>query len=295
MASIVTSNGKNAFLNRIFKTSPDNTVPSYFVASYNLTAPAGGDDVLKDVISKSQTTIDAMDAITGWTQSGDASAPILNTTTGEFREGSGCLNLPLTHSTGTSAWEKTITSTDLENNFVSLFIYLDNKTALSNVVDAFALVIGTSGFTNSNEYHVSKNRLNSGWNHLGFDISNDISATNGSGATLTTIDRIKLQFKTLSGSYSTNQLRADYISFSTESEILITLSEGYPTFDTGLNKATIRGVVEATEMNEGTPDINKFYILNNDSSKLIISEHTLSSSLSKTNKTRLTITEDSNL
>lgn len=290
MADVVTNNAKNVHLNRIFKSTPDNTEPSYFVCSASSKTPTAGDSELEYAIGKSTTTIDAMDAITGWSNSGDADTEVLNTTSGEFREGTGCLNLPITHSTGTAAWEKTVSSVDLSNNFVSLFFYIDDKTNLSNVSDAFSLFLGTSGFTNSYEYHVSKTDLSTGWNQIGFDVSNGFDTTNGSGATLTGVDRVKIQLK-ITGNYTGNSIRADLIHYSTEANLLVSISSGFPTFDTGVRSATIKGVIEATEMNDGTPDINKVYVVNNDSSKVLMYEHTLSSSLSKTNKTRITLTE----
>lgn len=289
MADVITNDGRNAFLNRIFKGTPDNSEPTYFVLSTSSTTPTTATTSLAGRIGKTQTTIDAADATTGWTQSGDGDAVVLNTTAGEFREGTGCLNIPSTFSTGTSAWEKTVTSADVTDDYVAFLFYVDDKTNLTAGTNTLVLFLGTGGFTNANQYHTSKTNLVNGWNRIIFKVSS-YTSQDGTGLDETNLDSVKIQVKT-SASYTGNSMRFDFINYFTETESLISFTSGYPVFDSGLITAQIRGTVEATEMNDGTPELSKFGVYNNDSSKVLISAHNFSSDVNKTNKTRLTIIE----
>ena len=154
------------------------------------------------------TAIDSCDATTGWTEEGDGGSVALNTESGEFKEGTGCLNLPISYSTGTAAWYKTISSTDFSEKKIRVWFYVTLITDLQEVDDTITLVLGTSGFTNSNEYTISRDEMANGWNSLLIDVDSPDNTT-GTGATTSTIDRIKIQVKTQT-THSGHDLRLDY-------------------------------------------------------------------------------------
>jgi hypothetical protein len=157
------------------------------------------------------TVIDACDATTGWSQGGDASAVTLNTTSGEFVEGTGCLNLPATNSTHVATWSKTIASTDLSDKRLVLWFYISDKTLLTADSDAIAIVLGTSGFTNTNEYHFNRSSCINGWNSLQVTCAS-ASASTGAGATLATIDSVRVKLK-ITGNLVSNSCRMDYLRY----------------------------------------------------------------------------------
>ena len=154
------------------------------------------------------TTIDACDDVTGWTESGDGDTIALNNTAGEYKEGSGCLNLPLTYSTGTASWEKTITSIDLTDKFIAIWFYVDILSDLTDASDTVQISLGTGGFTDSYYYNFSRDELTNGWNGLFIEVSNTSGST-GTGLDVTDCDRIKITVKADS-SQSTNDMRMDF-------------------------------------------------------------------------------------
>lgn len=132
-------------------------------------------------------TIEACDATTGWAAGGDGTGVTLNTTDGERKEGTGSLNLAITHSTGESTFTKTITSTDLTGDKVFVWVYFTDVSMVSKV----SVLLGTSGVANANKYDTDGNLLSVGWNSLSVDVDSPDS-TVGTGATETTIDTIQL-------------------------------------------------------------------------------------------------------
>jgi len=75
-----------------------------------------------------KTTVDAMDATTGWTASTDCAVALDNTT---YREGTGSLRLTKTGTTSTQAeMHKTISSTDFSSKYVNVYLYIADQTTL---------------------------------------------------------------------------------------------------------------------------------------------------------------------
>jgi len=284
MTTIFVNLGKIVQNNRFAKETPDYTPIKYMVASADSTTPNATDSVLLKPLPSSSTTIDACDATTGWSNSGDAGSVVLNTTAGEFKEGTGALNLPTTFSSGTATWQKTVTSFDGTSRFVYVFYYVSAKaTYLTNATDAVQLVLGTGGTTNSDYYNVDYNSISDGWNLLVFDIENGSSGQNGSGMTLTGIDTFAITAKN-KASVSSNNQRLDWIHYANESSQLISLETGYPQLNESSLRITYRFFVGSNAMNGY--DIKKIYLLNDDATKKMCIEADVTT-ISKTSKQRI--------
>lgn len=176
-------------------------------------------------------TIDSCDSSTGWTHSGDAGAETENTTLGEYKEGTGCLNLPSTYSTGTATWYKTVSSVDLATTKIAAWFYIDNADDLTDDSAAITLDLGTGGFTNYNSYEFSKDDISSGWTSLVIS-ADDLDASTGTGATLATVDRIRIKVK-LDTSQSTNDMRMDYWRYYEPGTLGVTDSQNALIVETG--------------------------------------------------------------
>lgn len=287
MANIVTNDGLNVAINRTFKSSPDYTLPDKVVFSTNTLSPAATDSTMYGVLSTSYTAIDSMDSTASWTATLDAGTVVLNTTAGQYREGTGCLNLPVTYSTGTARWEKTISSADVSASFIGFWLYLDATTYLASGTDTVRIILGTGGYTDANYYDTGKTSLQAGWNYIVFNATAYTSQA-GSGATLSGVDSIAIQVKT-TNDFASNSMRADFIFSFLAADRIISVTAGYPTFNEANNTTTLRHIIEATQGNDGTPDIWKIYLINSDSTATVFSESLLSNEISKTDKTRLTI------
>jgi len=154
------------------------------------------------------TTLDACDATTGWSNSGDASATVLNTTAGYFMEGTGCLNLPTTFSAGVASWYKTLGSTNLASKKLYVWLYIDDASDLATSTNAVSLDLGTGGFTNYDTWNYANTSFSNGWNSLYVDV-NTYDSTSGSGLVTSTTDRIRLNVNLTSTQTSTD-MRMDY-------------------------------------------------------------------------------------
>lgn len=179
------------------------------------------------------TTIDACDSTTGWTFSGDATGITLDTTAGNFQEGTGCLDITETFSTGTSNYQKTVTAFNASGGqIIAYWFYIASKTSLdSTKVDTVALVLGTGGFTNCNEYHVPYASLVSGWNGIQV-VAASQSSTIGAGATLSSIDSVRIRVKAVSSINGAN-MRIDNIRSYASGTMGITDSKATVTTVTG--------------------------------------------------------------
>lgn len=242
---------KQVFLDRFANSSPTNTAPSKLHAGSNDQSLLAADTDLVAKLPKSSTTIDACDATTGWTQAADGSAVTLNTTTGQRKEGTGSLNLPVTYSTGSSNWSKTISSTNFTTNkYLLVYLYLDATAyaSLTSATDTVSIQLGTGGFTNYHQYNVPKTSLKSGsWTLMVFDTSSP-SSTGGSGATLSAVDRAKISVKS-GASIAAPNMRMDWWHQCAATDFDISLQSGYPAVDLNALTATYRGKIAATEMN----------------------------------------------
>ena len=191
------------------------------------------------------TTVDACDATTGWSNSGDASATTLNTTAGYFMEGTGCLNLPTSFSAGLSSWYKTISSTNLTTKKLYVWLYIDDATDLSNT-NAVSIDLGTGGFTNYSSWAYADTSFSNGWNSLYVDVDNSTSIT-ASGVTTSDVDRIRLNVNLTSTQTSTD-MRMDYwrsyeantFGITNGQKVLIKTS-GTNYFKTTMNLTTTEG------------------------------------------------------
>lgn len=289
MAAIITNAWKNAVLNRAYKDTPDNNAPSHFLVGAGTSTATAADTNLQKPLPKSATTIDACDATAGWSQGGDGSAVALNSTSGEYKQGTGCLNLPLTFATGLANWDKTIGAINLTNQYIYLWFYVSAKATYLDAGGSFAVRIelGTGGYVNVNRYDTTYANISDGWNLLVFAAS-AFTSQSGAGATITSIDRIRIQLDVIATAAG-NAIRMDYWHYASLTEQSIAITSGYPTFDTGNKRVTLRGVLEATDANAGYV-ISEISARNDDSSFVLVGRDNVSPTISKTDKVRVVIT-----
>jgi len=246
----VVDNGRNLLLKRIYGT--DVTAVSKFGAGSGTTTPTVSDTGIETRIpldTISLTTVDACDADTGWAHTGIASAEAVNTTSGEYKEGTGCLNLPTSGAAGTATYSKTVTSFDINDTGDTLFVwfYIDSQSDLTTASDAVSIILGTGGYTNTHNWDFADTAISDGWNLL-ICKNGSHSGTSGTGATLTGVDsaRISVQLDT---DQTTNDMRMDYWHLAQEADFFLAFESGYPTYDTTNKRATVRGRIPSTKVN----------------------------------------------
>lgn len=128
--------------------------------------PLVSKDYLGETVGKvNKQTLDDADATTGWTASADAIAATLNTS--DHAEGSGCLNLGVTFSTGVGMYAKTISSgVDVTNYaYLNILVYLENRFDGSDnpyvSEDALEIRFGNDA-SNYKYYRVGRDSLDEG-------------------------------------------------------------------------------------------------------------------------------------
>lgn len=235
-------------LDKTFNSSSTYTVPSVAEIGTGTTAATTSDTSLGNRVPHTRSTADSCDAVTGWTKSGDADDEALNTTAGEFLEGTGCLNLPITYATGTAAWYKNITSINVSSNkYCGLFFYISSKTNLASSSSALTITFGTGGLVNTNYWTWADTDISAGWNFLTFT-ADDPDGTEGTGADETDVDYVEIKL-IITGDFTTNSIRMDDWWYSSEANHEIALESGYPSFDTNNKIVTLRFNLSATEAN----------------------------------------------
>lgn len=149
-------------------------------------------------------TMDSCDATTSWGISGTNSVA-LNTTAGERKEGTGCINI--VKSDGTSdkctVYKTLLSSADISSKEVSVWYYIYDKTKISSI----KMIAGQDS---SNFYYNTYLTANlvTGWNRL---TVNSLNTQFGSPAT-TNVDYVALDITTANASdtFAGNQQRMDY-------------------------------------------------------------------------------------
>lgn len=166
------------------------------------------------------TTIDEMDASnsTNWAESGDAVNPSDLTSSGQFQHGSGCMGIGWTNSSGTAAYERTVSSTDLTDNIAYVWFYIADKSALVDTTNAIRIDAGSSS-TDVVYWNYSYDSLVSGWNSLKMDLS---SVTGSSGSPdIAAITYFKITFQE-SATVSVGSARLDYLRYYTPNTLGVT-------------------------------------------------------------------------
>lgn len=289
MAGALTNAWKNAILSRAYGNSGTYTPPAYFVVGNGTGSPAAGDAYIPKPLPTSSTTIDACDATTGWTQGGDGSAAALDTTVGNFKEGTGCLDLTAVKSTGFADWSKTVGAVNLSGGqYFYCWFYVSAKATYIDSTGSYGvrLKLGTGGLTNSNNYDTTYANLTDGWNLLAFAAAS-YSSQNGAGATLSNVDTLDLQVDLLATAAGTN-MRMDYWRYCALTAHQVAISGGYPQYNTGSRLVTVRGTVDVSQCNGDI--INAAGLINADSPLLFLGWDNVSPSIPKTNKIRVSLT-----
>jgi len=273
MSGVITSLGKNQYINRMFESSPTQTKPQYIQLGMCSKTPVVTDTKVISPLPISTSNvaiIDACDSTSGWSVSGDASAVTLNNTAGEYLEGTGCLNMPVVYSAGTSSWYKTVTGFDGTGDYYTWMLYISSLSDISSGSNACQIDLGTGGFANYNGYYFDKNILQVGWNALVCDIENPDSIF-GFGATITNIDRIRLTI-TNATTWTTNDIRMDWNQTYPIVDTFTTFSSGYPSYNTSNKSVTLSGQDVSTSTNGYL--IREIGVFNSDSPKKLYSRDT---------------------
>lgn len=246
--STITNSGIKMALNRMYKTTPDYTIPSVFKIGTSQSAPTTTDTDLTHPIPISGTEqIDDCDTA-DWTDSADMTSTLDSTT---FKQGDG--SLALTKDATASALAtvtKTTTSLDFTDKEFSIWLYIIDATALAKLATSTALEI-RFGSDSSNYYSWTKDNadLSTGWNLIdGLTSSN---ATVTSSPTITACDYTQIRL-TATGSaitWSAGDIIMDDLKLVSSDDYTKAFTSGYPILTENTGQAEIRCDVSSVEAN----------------------------------------------
>ena len=266
--TIITNNGRKIMINRISKDTPDYSIPA------NMRAGINQEDVEKiqtalteDIPLKGLETGDDCDAITGWSANGTNTIS-LNTTNGEFKEGTGCLNIIKSDTSSVDIEaSKTITSLDFTDKKIWCWVYLDETDVYDELETTGAITL-RYGSDSSNYYYKTFNKsdLIAGWNPLYFSVP---SATGTTGTpTITACDYFYIKLTTTDATdvWVEKKVRLDYIRLASNDDYILTNMTGYPSVDETNHEVSRKYHLPTTSGNGFF--INGFSVENTDSTIL---------------------------
>ncbi len=276
--SLINNGGKNLMLHRTYTSNPTQTSPSQFKVGVLNETPAITDTDLDNPIPISGTTqLNSCDATTGWSGGTDI-VVALNTTAGQFKEGTGCLNFTKTGTTVTSA---TLSNTSLtgfddstfNGNYLHFWFYITDTSILVTSGTAVEIRYGIDTTTNYYYKQLTKTEfetLQSGsWADIRFD------NTNVQGTVSGTLDSFQIIITTplTSTVWGASDVRVDDLRVAEPGDYFKTFVSGYPTFDTTNREVGLRCFLNSGEANGY--NINGLGIFNTDSTPILVGEDTV--------------------
>lgn len=226
---------------RMAKTSPTYGAPGILeVGIGDQTADASATSLTRSFPIKDYEVVDDLDAVTGWSATTDGSVA-LNTTAGEFIEGTGCLNLVKSGSTQTSVtYSKTVTSVDFTSKELWVWLHVGD---LSDLVASGTAVELRFGSDASNYYYIqyAASALSTGANWLYFNSSTATGTTGSPSIAACDYVAIILTVDLAADTFTGNSIRLDHMHLASAGDYQASFETG-PTI-VGADNRTIRSVV----------------------------------------------------
>ncbi len=289
--------GLQILMHRGMEASPsESRIQKFKIGANAFADPTTADTGLDKPIAPAdadRTTIDSMDAVTGWSNSTDATVEVLNTTTKQ--EGTGALDIGKSGVASTDAfYTKTVSSFDISTTPGYLYYWFRvADTATRDKLQTRAnggvrLLISDDGFTSFEGWKSDGNdTLQTGFNLIFADPATTPDFTSGT-VDQTAITDVRVQFVTNNAAdvITSGDLIMDFYHRSTKASTLINVESGFPTFDDNNIKSTNRGIVGFTQANGYS--INEFAMFNNDVTPLMATRDR-TAAFSKTSKVKLVL------
>jgi len=275
---IITTNGKNWLLNRGYKATTDYDEIYYLKLGIGTTTPVSTDTTMEIPVPISNGTINdngdnALTGSDGGTNTTD------NATT--YKQGGGVTdntsqNLIKNGTNATAIW--TIADLDTEGNditstdYVSLWLYIKDDTALAKLKSSGTCFEAKFGEDASNYYSITKEAsdLSAGWNWI-YSWPDTVADLTETGTVTGDLDTFILEITT---NNSTDELVAgdaiyDLLHCYTDTELVKSIEASYPTFNTTNKTVSTRFKVFVTEANGF--DITEVGVFSKDATPIMIS------------------------
>lgn len=282
--SVIVNNGKKILLNRTYKSAPDYLCPSLFKVGVSNDTPSATDTNLTNAVPIADGTVcdDGDNQFTG-SSGGDNSTD--NTDT--YKEGAGASdataqNLIANDTNALKIWTIANLAANGTNasgtQYVGLWLYIKDATALAKFKTSGTCLEIKLGKDSSNYYSKTYTAadLATGWNWLSSntELLNEWTETGTVDAAIDTF-LIEITTNNATDTFAEGDVVYDLLRQWEAADSYITFVSGYPSINETNFETEIRCQLLTTQAN-GFP-LDGASIWNNDSTKLMHSEDTLSS------------------
>lgn len=265
--SVITTEGKQIILDRVYETSPTKSAPQQFKVGINQADITTGTTSLTLPVPISGTeAVDDFEDYTTWTAGTDT---VLADNTTRFKENTKSMSIAKTGTTGTSmSATKTVTSRDFTSKRLNLWVYI---TALSDLVASGTALTVRYGSDSSNYYYlnVAIGSLSTGWNYITFT-SATATGTTGS-PTIAACDYLAIIFNTdlAADTIAADRILVDDANVASSDDFLQAFVSGYPSIDNTSLESTYRCYLSSLQANGF--DISGVAVFNADGTPVMFS------------------------
>lgn len=233
-------------VDRFGNATPTRGAPSYIELGRGSQTPSVTSTSITTPVPITYTAVDDCNATTGWSATTDGSVA-LNTTSGEYIEGTGCLNLVKSGTTATSVtYSKTTTSVDFTSKQFWAWLYI---TALSDLVASGTAVEVRFGSDSSNYYYkrYTAADLAAGTNWLYFSSATATGTTGSPSISACDYTAIVLTVDAAGDTFTGNRIRLDHVQVSTAAQRQNSHDAGYPSTSSSANKVQSANTIDILE------------------------------------------------
>ena len=245
----ITNKGSNMAIDRLFNSSPTYSEVSKAQFGACKYANSVTDTKVYFPVPIDVSSVAIIDdcETADWSAENDGDSPTLNTEAGYHLEDASSLNLLTTHSAGSAGYYKTFSNFDVTDKYFCLPIRINDLTDITAGASALTIDLGTGGFTNYNRYTFNKTLLQAGWNYIVCN-GNTADTTGGTGATLTTINRVKLTI-TNATSWVASDMVMDWVQTYDMADTFMSFTSGYPIQTEADKEVTYRFSINSVQAN----------------------------------------------
>lgn len=269
--SIITNLGKNIFMNRAFKETPDYTSLTKFKVGYDNSTPSVSSTDLDYPVPISGTeSVDDCDTA-DWNDSADMTTSLNSTL---FKEGAGSLNLTKDGTaSATATTSKTTTSVDFTSKELMVWLYVKDATAYAQLATTDAIQI-RFGSDSSNYYVYTRDKadLAVGWNTIRFTTDTADSTTGSPTIAACDYSYIGITADAAATTWTAGAFIMDDWKVSSSDDFVGSTQSGFPSFDETNHEVETRSVLLTTHANGYL--INGYAMFNDDTTKKMGSENT---------------------
>lgn len=250
MTGVITSTGKNLMWKRLYGAASISQVDKFRIG-VSSTTPNTGDTDVNSLVPITPQLINTCDTPGDWTKSADAIVPTTNTDS--YKEGYGItdktsLNIGKSGTTEAFIYYYDTVAIDMSGTKPYMWAWLNVKDAatLAKITNVQLYVREAANYR---YWETSGATLSVGWNLLSTGVFTSFSGESGTPPDLSAIDKVELRVNVTNAATTVTlgDLGMDFFHWDLYANTDGSVLSGYPTYNTGENKATFRGFISSVQ------------------------------------------------